>query len=105
MAYTEHAIPGLQVAPFDKVLHFVLAGALALSLDGSLGWRCVRHIPVAAVVVIACTGSEEIAQRFSASKSSYVPDFLADCAGVLAAMWIARHLRKPVERTRGTSAP
>lgn len=80
----------------DKAVHLTIGGALAFFLDGVLRRRALRlgpvHAPLAAVLVLAPAGIEEILQRFSPNRSSSFADFAADIAGVALGVWLSRRV-------------
>ena len=74
----------------DKVVHFWIAGLLALFMNGGLGRRVVfGRVPLAAVLVLVPTGLEEIAQGFSVHRTSSIWDYAADVAGVFVFLWLS----------------
>lgn len=82
----------------DKVLHAIGAGVLAFLLDGTLGFRPLvagtRSPPLAAVLVLAFAGIEEICQRLSPHRTSSFADFTADLLGVAVAALAVRLLAR-----------
>lgn len=101
-AYREQ-LPALFAVPgVDKVVHAVMAGALVFFLDGALGQRDLRAgrawVPLAALLVLAPVGVEEILQRFSITRNSSVLDFLADVAGVVVLCPLSRALARALAK-------
>jgi VanZ family protein len=80
----------------DKVVHFLLAGALVFWLDGALGRRALAiassHVPLSAIAVLVPTGIDEYLQRYSSARHSSLGDYLADCAGVVTFIWLSRRV-------------
>jgi hypothetical protein len=91
----------------DLAGHALLFGLLAFFLDGALGyrplWRGAAFPRLAPALVLTLAGVEEIAQRFSARRSSSLWDFAADVAGVCALSWLSRRLDEAV-RARAARA-
>ncbi len=80
----------------DKVLHFVLFGALAfwleLWLDGRDLGRGRLRVPLSLVLVLAPATGEEVLQLLSTSRTADLKDLLCDLAGILLAIWLARRI-------------
>lgn len=77
----------------DKVVHFVVGGALATTLDGALKRRSIGFLPIAVPAVLVPAGIEEWLQRYSDTRTSSLGDFAADVAGVVVCTWLARRWR------------
>jgi VanZ family protein len=74
----------------DWIGHVVLIGLLAFFLDGALALKpLLGSVRLAPVLVLACAGIEEYAQRFSPRRTSSWGDFAADAVGVVLFSWMA----------------
>jgi VanZ family protein len=63
---------------------------LAFFLDGALALKPLTgSVRLAPVLVLACAGIEEYAQRFSPRRTSSWSDFAADAVGVALFSWMA----------------
>ncbi len=82
-----HLIPrGLFLAPWDKVAHFAIYGALALAL----AW-CVPSRPALAwTFPLTLAALDELTQSLSRFRSPDWLDFAADAAGILLAIAFLR---------------
>lgn len=78
-------------SPFDKVMHGLLFGLLALSLHA---WLPPRRRILAWAIPLALGALDEGAQSLSRSRSSDVRDFAADAAGIVLAGRLAR-IKRP----------
>jgi VanZ family protein len=96
LAYAEGLPAIFRVVPqFDKVVHFTIAGLLAVFLDGALGRRALFAgsqvaVPLAAVVILVPAAVEEYMQRYSTHRTSSIWDFAADLAGVVVLVTLSR---------------
>jgi len=83
----------------DLWMHGLLTGLLAFFLNGTLGGRTVAirrgiSVNLAAMIILGAAGLEELAQMLSARRTSSIADYLADAAGVVLFIGIARALRR-----------
>ncbi len=88
-------LPGIPL--HDKVLHFLGYGLVAALVDGVLGGRTIGHRPrvsLAAAAVLTVSAIDEALQALSATRTVSTWDFLANLAGVLLCVRVARALRR-----------
>jgi VanZ family protein len=67
----------------DKVIHFLLFGALVFWLNLWLGGRTVKRLPLALLVAFGCALLEELAQSLSPLRSLELLDLASDLAGMV----------------------
>jgi VanZ family protein len=83
----------------DKVLHFVLFGAVVFWLDLWLRRRALRvagcRIPLALLLAFGVAAAEEALQGLSAARSASIGDLLCDLAGMTVAVWASRRVFWP----------
>lgn len=89
-------IDWLQWPYVDKVLHFILFGAvvfwLNIWLEGrTASWRRWR-IPLAVLIVFTVAALEEGLQAFSPLRSASLSDLASDVAGMLVFWWVGQKL-------------
>jgi membrane-associated phospholipid phosphatase len=97
MAYLQYAPLWLLRWPgADKVLHFLLFGAIAFWLN--LWWKGRTlpggPVPLAIIVPLGLAGGEEILQGFSAVRTADLTDLTADFAGLFLCWWLSHQLLK-----------
>ena len=83
----------------DLWMHGILTGLLALFLNGVLDGKALRvlrgvSVNLAAAIVLAGAGLDELAQTFSVHRTVSVADYLADIAGVVLFLGGAEALRR-----------
>jgi undecaprenyl-diphosphatase len=83
----------------DKVLHFLLFGAIVFWLNLWLNGRTARlgrwAIPLAILLPLLIASAEEIAQFWSPLRSASLSDWVSDLAGMLFFWWLSSWLMKP----------
>jgi hypothetical protein len=102
------AMPWEWISAHDYFFHGLLIGPLAFFLDGALSFRPLStrlgaFPPLAAVVVLAIAGTEEIAQQLSPRRSTSLHDFVGDAVGVIVFATLSRLLRQRATRASGQS--
>lgn len=89
----------------DKVLHFLLVGAVTFWLNLWLGGRMVRlwrwKLPVAVVLPLTLALLEEGAQAFSPLRTADVTDLASDTAGMLFFWWLSVRLLGETQKLNG----
>jgi VanZ family protein len=92
----------------DKVLHFVLFGAVVFWLELWLRHRVLRigavRLSLAIAVAAPIAATEECLQRFSSARSADLRDLICDLAGMVVAVWLARRLGGHLSRRRPAPA-
>lgn len=82
-----HLIPrGLFLAPWDKVAHFAIYGALSLAL----AWCMPSRPALAWTLPLALAAADELTQSLSRFRSPDWLDFSADAAGIFLAIVFLR---------------
>jgi len=98
MAYLD-LLPGplLRVPYMDKVLHFLLFGAVTFWLNFWLMGRAPspKFIPLAVLLPLSLAALEEGAQTFSPLRTPDMTDFMADVTGMLFFWWISEGIFAP----------
>jgi VanZ family protein len=79
----------LNIPHFDKIVHFVLFFVLCLLLFKPLKYLKTNHLLLAPVVSLILAALIELSQQWLASgRHSSINDFIANVAGILAALVI-----------------
>ncbi len=105
MAYLSILPDGsLLKAPMDKILHFVLFGAVTFWLNLWLGHRkdtsgfqnpkCLKQVPLAVLIPFLVAVLEEGAQYFSAVRTADFADLFSDLSGMLFFWWMSEQALK-----------
>lgn len=80
----------------DKVLHFLLFGAVVFWLNLWLNGRIVRvwwwSVPLAILLALSIASLEEVAQGFSSLRTADITDFASDLAGMTFFWWLSTRL-------------
>jgi hypothetical protein len=107
MAYLRLVPLRLLHFPFaDKVMHFLLFGAVVFWLDLFLAPRAVRlgfllrRVPLSIAIAFSVAGLDELVQAFSSSRSAELGDLASDLAGMLLFLVLSRRLSG--RRSRGS---
>jgi undecaprenyl-diphosphatase len=82
----------------DKVLHFLLFGAVVFWLNLWLEGRIVClgrwSIPLAVLMPLLIASLEEVAQGWSSVRTASLSDWFSDLAGMLCFWWLSRQIVK-----------
>jgi VanZ family protein len=82
-------------APMDKILHFVLFGAVTFWLNLWLGRSAkVKAVPLAVLIPFVVAVLEEGAQFFSPVRTADFADLFSDLSGMLFFWWMSEQALK-----------
>jgi undecaprenyl-diphosphatase len=91
----------------DKVMHFVLFGAMVFWLNIWWSGRIIRWgrwaIPLAIIVPLAIAATEEGLQAFSSMRSASLGDLSSDVAGMVVFWWVSQKIVVEKFKTRNES--
>ena len=97
MAYLDLIPAAISIWPYtDKVMHFVLFGAVVFWLNIWWSGRIMRWgrwaIPLAIIVPLAIAAMEEGLQTFSSMRTTSLGDLSSDVAGMVIFWWVSQKL-------------
>ena len=100
-AFSSGLLAGVLPSGADKVLHFILFGALSLWTHFAVRGRTVGgrlHLPIAVLVPLALAVAEEAAQAWSPNRSADPLDLLCDALGMVVAWRVGVRLTRSAPR-------
>jgi membrane-associated phospholipid phosphatase len=106
IAYLDILPKQLLAWPFaDKVLHFVLFGAVVFWLNIWLEGRTIQWrrwaIPLAILIPLTIAATEEGLQAFSSLRSASLSDLSSDLAGMVVFWWISQKIKLEIRDCPG----